>query len=330
MSKVLCSVATRGRYFSTLPIVLMAILNQTKLPDRLVIFDDNDEPEDMRQNFLYKHIFQILDEKKVEWHWLFADKKGQHFIHQKANDMACKDGYEWVWRVDDDCIPDPNVLEQLYTYATEVSKVGTPIGAVGGAILTTPLKEVNATGKIQYIDAEPNIQWNYIEKSQFVEHLHCSFLYKAGIHDFNLGLSRVAHREETLFTWGIHKKGYGVMVVPNANSWHLRNPEGGIRSETKKEMFEHDEHIFRNFLLYRNNTIVVLNCGLGDHIVFSHVLPSIPNPLVFTCYPEVIKGNSIGEAKALFGDIDQWSIYKKMDQWKWKGSIEDAFRKLYL
>ena len=49
MDKILCSVATRGRYHTTLPLVLEAIMNQTKLPDKLVIFDDNDEPQDMRK-----------------------------------------------------------------------------------------------------------------------------------------------------------------------------------------------------------------------------------------------------------------------------------------
>ena len=63
--EILCSVATRGRYTTTLPMVLMAIANQTKTPDKLVIFDDNDNPEDMRENPIYQHIFQILDYKKI-------------------------------------------------------------------------------------------------------------------------------------------------------------------------------------------------------------------------------------------------------------------------
>ena len=110
----------------------------------------------------------------------------------------------------------------------------------------------------------------------------------------------------------------------------MKNPEGGIRSETKKEMYEHDEYIFRNTLHYRDSTIVVLNCGLGDHLVYSHVHDSISNPVVFTCYPEVVPGKSIAEAQHLFGDIDFWNVYKKMDQWKWKDSLENAYRKLYL
>ena len=324
MSKVLCSVATRGRYFTTLPLVLNAIINQTKPVDKLVIFDDNDEPQDMRSQMIYQYFFQMLDIKGIAWEWLYADKKGQHHIHQRANTM----GYEWVWRCDDDAIPEPNVLEELYYYANGVDN---NIGAVGGSVLTPPymLDTYKVTGKIDNIDFEPNIQWGKIERAKHVEHLHCTFLYRAGVIDYNLGLSRVAHREETIFTYGLYQKGYEILAVPNAVTWHMKNPEGGIRSETKKEMYEHDEYIFRNILRYGDKTIVVLNCGLGDHIVFSHVLPSIPNAEVFTCYPEVVPGKSIAEAIHLFGDIDPWNVYKKMDQWKWKDSLENAYRKLY-
>jgi len=319
--QILCSVATRDRYTTTLPMVLMAIANQTKMPDKLVIFDDNDEPQDMRDNPIYQHIFQILSYKKIAWEWLFAEKKGQHYIHQRANTM----GFDWVWRVDDDAIPEPNVLEQL------CSHIDTTVGAIGGSIFTMPnvFDTSKSTGKIANIDSEPNIQWGNIYVTKEVEHLHCSFLYRAAIHDYNLGLSRVAHREETLFTYGIYQKGYKVLTVPNAVTWHLK-AEGGIRSETRQEMYEHDEQIFRNIVGHSDKTIVVLNCGLGDHIVFSHILPDISNPVVFTCYPEVIPGRSIAEATALFGDLDQWNIYKKMCQWNWKDSLENAFRKLYL
>ena len=322
MNKVLCSVATRGRYFTTLPLVLNAIINQTRPVDKLVIFDDNDEPQDMRKEMIYSYFFQMLDIKGIAWEWLFADKKGQHHIHQRANMM----GYDLVWRCDDDAIPEPNVLENL------IKHFDRRVGAVGGSVLTPPYMPdtSNSTGRIDDIDKEPNIQWGMINASRNVDHLHCTFLYRAGIVDYNLGLSRVAHREETLFTYGLAQKGWQIKVVPDAVTWHMKNPEGGIRSETKEEMFHHDEQIFRNTLAYRHKTIVVLNCGLGDHLVFSRVLPLIPNAEVFTCYPEIVPGKSIAEAQHLFGDIDYWNVYKKMDQWKWKDSLENAYRKLYL
>lgn len=322
MDKVLCSVATRGRYQTTLPLTLNAIINQTKKVDKLVIFDDNDEPQDMRKELVYSYFFQMLDIKGIQWEWLYAHKKGQHHIHQMANTM----GFDWVWRVDDDAIPEPNVLQTLFNYTSK------KVGAVGGSILTPPLQfeSFKPTGKIENIDTEPNIQWSFIHKVKEVEHLHCSFLYRAGVHDYNTGLSRVAHREETLFTYGLYLKGYKILAVPNAVSWHLKNPNGGIRSETNQKLYEQDELVFRNTLNYKDKKIVVLNCGMGDHIVFSHVMPDITNAEVFTCYPDIVPGRSIAEARALFGDIDQWNIYRKMAQWKWTDSLENAYRKMYL
>jgi hypothetical protein len=323
MPKVLCSVATRGRYFTTLPLVLNAIINQTTPPDKVMIFDDNDEPQDMRNEMIYQYFFQMLDIKKISWEWQYAEKKGQHHIHQRANTM----GFDWVWRCDDDAIPEPDVLGNLLGYTSLEN-----IGAIGGSILTPPnlFDTSKSTGKIQDIDSEPNIQWNYIKRTKEVEHLHCSFLYRAGVHDYNLGLSRVAHREETLFTYGLYLKRYKILTVPHAITWHMKNPEGGIRSETKREMYEHDEQIFRNIVGHSDRTIVVLNCGLGDHIVFNSILGNIRNPMVFGCYPEIIPCRSIAEAKALFGDLDQWNVYKKMCQWNWKGTLADAFKKIYL
>ena len=322
MDKVLCSVATRGRYQTTLPLTLNAIINQTKKVDKLIIFDDNDEPQDMRSELVYSYFFQMLDIKGIQWEWLYAQKKGQHHIHQMANTM----GFDWVWRVDDDAIPEPNVLQTLFNYTSK------KVGAVGGAILTPPLQfeSFKPTGKIENINTEPNIQWSFIHKVKEVEHLHCSFLYRAGVHDYNTGLSRVAHREETLFTYGLYLKGYKILAVPNAVSWHLKNPNGGIRSETNQKLYEQDELVFRNTITYKDKKIVVLNCGMGDHIVFKNVMPDITNAEVFTCYPDIVPGKSIAEAKALFGDIDQWNIYRKMAQWKWTDSLENAYRKMYL
>jgi len=320
MPNVLCSISTRGRTHTTLPMALQAIINQTRKPDKLVIFDDNDEHQDLRSDPLFSQLFRILDQKEIAWEWLFAGKKGQHHNHQIANWM----GYEWVWRVDDDALPEPNVLQNLLKHAAP------NVGGVGGSVFTPPHKfDGNATGKIDNIYAEPNPQWQTIKKVKEVDHLHCTFLYRAGIYDYNLGLSRVAHREETLFTFGLKQKGYKLLVVPSAVTWHLKAPSGGIRMGSNESMFAHDEQIFCNTMAFKDHTIVVLNGGMGDHLVFSHVLPAIKNPVVFGCYPEIIPSKSIAEAQSLFGDIEMFNIYGKMNRWNWKSSLEDAYRKLY-
>lgn len=318
--KILCSISTRGRYHTTLSLAINSVIQQTKKPDHLVIFDDNDEPEDMRKFQTYQYLFEMLNEKGITWQVIFGEKKGQHYNHQKANLM----GYDWVWRLDDDTVAEPNVLENLCSYITD------NVGAIGGSVLTPPfIKGLNSTGKIEDI-SEQSIQWDYIREIKQVDHLHCSFLYRAGVYDYNLALSRVAHREETLFTYGLKKKGYDILVVPNAITWHLKNNDGGIRAEKNKELYDHDDYIFHNYMQHKDKTIVVLNSGMGDHIVFKHVLKDIENPLVFTCYNDIIPGGSIDEAFRLFGDLEQFNIYRKMDQWQWKDSLESAYRKLYL
>jgi hypothetical protein len=319
MNQILCSISTKGRYDTTLPSAIQSVIFQTKKVDKLVIYDDNDEPKDLREIQLYQYLFQMLDLKNIAWECVYAKKMGQHHNHQMANTA----GYDWVWRIDDDCVAEPTTLEMLFSYTSD------EVGAVGGSVLTPPFQSVQATGKIENIDLEPNMQWDYIHDVREVDHLHCSFLYRAGVVDYNLGLSKVAHREETLFTYGLKQRGYKILVVPDAVTWHLKNKHGGIRTGVH-EMFEHDEHIFRNTLKLADRPIVVLDNGMGDHVVFKKILPELDNPIIFSCFPDIIPGRSIQEAKDLFGNIDQYSIYAKMDQWNWQGSLENAFRKLYV
>jgi GT2 family glycosyltransferase len=319
--RVLCSISTKNRYDTFLPLAIQSVINQTRLPDKLVIFDDNDNPKDTREDPKYRYLFSLLDKKNIAWEVIFAAKKGQHHNHQIANRM----GYDWVWRVDDDNSPEQNVLENLCSYIAD------DVGAIGGSVLTTEWNCLprNVTGKIENIDNEESIQWGYIKELKEVDHLHCSFLYRAGIVDYNLGLSKVAHREETLFTYQLKQKGYKNLVVPNTVTWHAKSSTGGIRSDNMKELYDHDEYIFRNILGLENKTIVVLDCGMGDHIVFKKVLKDIENPIVYSCYPEIIPGKSIGEALQMYGDISSFNIYRKMNDWNWKDSLENAFRKLY-
>lgn len=323
--KILCSISTRGRYDNYLPLAILSIINQTKKIDKLIIFDDNDNPLDLRNEPQYKFLFNLLNMKKIEWSVIYGKKKGQHHNHQIANNEAKINGYDWVWRVDDDNIPEPNVLENLCKHIND------DVGAIGGSVLFSEfvVDTKDVTGKIEKLDDEQNIQWGIIKDVKEVDHLHCSFMYRPGIVNYNTALSRVAHREETLFTFQLKQKGYKLLVVPNAITWHGKSSSGGIRMENNKELFDHDEFIFRNILSLKNKTIVVLDNGMGDHIIFKHILPYIKNPEVFSCYPEIIPGRSIGEARNLFGDLDNYNVYKFMAERNWKESVEKAYCELY-
>ena len=88
--KILCSISTKGRYHTFLPLAIQSVINQTKKPNLLVIYDDNDELEDVRKYPVYQQLFKLLDIKGIKWEWQFAGKKGQHHNHQMANERAAR------------------------------------------------------------------------------------------------------------------------------------------------------------------------------------------------------------------------------------------------
>jgi hypothetical protein len=108
----------------------------------------------------------------------------------------------------------------------------------------------------------------------------------------------------------------------------LKNKKGGIRTGNP-ELFANDDKIFFSKIKNKDKTVVVLNCGMGDHIVFKKILPELKNPVIYSCYPDIVPGKSIADAYMELGNIDEYNIYAKMDQWNWKDSLENAFRKMY-
>ena len=317
--EILAYISTRGRTSSTLIMAMQAVAMQTKKPDRLIIFDDNDSPIDMWADPAFKEMFKLLSWRGISGDIIQGERKGQHFNHQKANLMS----YKWCWRIDDDCIPEHDVLEKLYAQTAD------DVGAVGGSIITLPIPQGESSGKITELHKN-NKQWDFIKETEEVDHLHCSFLYRAGVANYDLALSRVAHREETLFTWELKKRGYKILITPCV-TWHLKAGSGGIRDGVQP-MFDADERIFQ---YKKDNIIVVLDCGLGDHIVFKKFLPELKkrgNVLLAVCYPDVFpdeKCASIAQAQQTVGDLTQYSVYSWMTQRGWKAGLLEAFKEMY-
>ena len=150
-----------------------------------------------------------------------------------------------------------------------------------------------------------------------MDHLHCSFLFKKGIAKYNLNLSTVAHTEETQFTYELRRKGFRVVFVPDAHTWHFRNPEGGIRSEGDPGLWAHDEVVFKEKLKewgikLSNTKFVFLNNGIGDHFCFKMILPELQAKhdriIIACCFPEVFEGEekvettSLAETVCMVGD----------------------------
>ena len=325
--KILCSISTKNRYENYLPIVIVSIANQTRKPDHFTLYDDSDSPKDLRAIEIYEHLFHLLDYKGIPWNVVFGKKSGQHNNHQTAN-MA---GFDAVWRMDDDCSAEPDVLEKLEKHLV----VG--VGAVGGSILN-PLMPITdapsfASSMIGEMD-KPNKQWFKISRTEEVDHLHCSFLYLANIVNYDTRLSKKAHREETMFTYSLKLKGFKILITP-CITWHFRSKDGGIRSDNEMSDYHHDEQVFRDWLKFKQSgkPLYVLNNGLGDNYMFLNNVKMPKGAVVATCYPELYKEMgveliSIADAWKIT-NVEAHNIYGWCAQNNWKKTMPEAIKEFY-
>ncbi len=109
---------------------------------------------------------------------------------------------------------------------------------------------------------------------------------------------------------------------------------------TEKEMFEHDDKIFFDWLGFKKEgqKLIILNAGLGDHYVFKKVLPKIkakyPKLVLAVCYPEVFEGDDVKIISIAQGEKmedQEWhNIYKWMWQNNWQDSLEKAYKTKYI
>ena len=350
---VTCTISTRGRYFTTLPLCLIAIANQTISPNYLIIFDDNEIKKDLREEPIYKNIFSLFQCKNINWSLIFGSGEGQVRNHQIALSGEKEKNTPIVstpliWRLDDDNIPEPNVLETLLSSFTDTT------GAVSCLVLNSKHglhSNSLASNKISDIFLGLNQQWFLPQSYETVsaDHLYSTFLYRkeAGKHGYENGLSRIGHREETLFTFNMVRNGYECLINPNAIIWHFDSPSGGIR-DGAAEMWANDEGIFRQRLsewgIFINEfEFCVLDNGLGDHALFLTILPKIIEKnkgkkiIIAACYPEIFEDYldkitliSIAEAQLIHGNLDRWNIYKWAIDHRLTGPLIAAFEDLYL
>jgi len=350
-NKITAYISTKGRYQSTLPLAMTAIANQSKPPEHFILFDDNNNPRDLRQDPLYRYIFGLFDKKNIDWKVIFGQKKGQVANHQMALETATT---PWLFRMDDDCVPESNVLELL------ISSIKDDVGAIAGKVIDPSAPKSNlslyVSNDIEKIFFNSgNMQWFNFDGIKEVDHLYSSFLLRkdaalsAG--GYCKDLSLAGHREETILTYSIKRAGWKLIVDGDATTWHFRSPEGGIRSYgPHPEYWAHDEQIFLKKLnewginLF-NPKFIVLDCGLGDSYMFLNILPEIKEKyknkkiIIAACYPDVFSNEgieivSVEEGKSILANagknINEYNVYHFCGKNKWQGHLIDAFRKLYL
>ena len=347
MNEVTAIISTRDRYYTTLPGCLISIALQTVKPNHLIIYDDG-EHKDLREDPLYQNIFGLLSSVGIAWEVAFGDRSGQVKNHQKSISQAKT---EWIWRIDDDNVMEPDVLEKLLKAAEENDGTIKCVGAVAGLVLDPKMSNLPsgalASNKIEDIYLGLNEQWYRFTGTKEVDHLYSTFIYRreAAKHGYCPYLSKIGHREETIFTYEMKRAGWKILIEPSAVTWHMRFSSGGIRSEKDGNLWASDDAIFGRKIAewgvrIRDTKLIVLDSGLGDHLVFKSVLPKIKERyasiVMAVCYPEVfadekdIKLISIADAKML-GDMDKYQVYKRMwDETHRHLTLEETYLEMYV
>lgn len=348
LNDVTATISTRGRHNTTLPLVLSSILTQNCKPGKVVIYDDNDEFVDPRQNEIFNNILTAMLVMGVNWYWTPGARKGQIHNHEHARLNA---ETPFIWRIDDDNVLLPDTLEKMYQVITNNPKVG----AVGPCIVDPkrPLATNLASNKIEDIYLGLNVQWNMYKEYnvQPVEHLQGStFMYRveAAKHGYDLTLSRKGHREETIFTYEMVRAGWQLAAINGLNTWHFHYSNGGIRSDHEQQILIEDEKKFQNKLAQwdvkpRGHKIIFLDSGRGDHYAFKSIIPDLLEKyknakiIMAVCWPDCfwdIKNDNIvicSLADALpIVNVEQHNIYMFMEKNNWKKSLTEAYKALYL
>jgi len=321
---VTACVSTKDRYQTTLAPCISAIVNQTRKPEKLKIYDDGAQ-ENLFELAPFSGLLRLAQDKGIDVEVLSTPRKGQVGNHQHCLDNATT---EVVWRVDDDELPEPDCLANL------LAELKDGVGAVAGLVHhpanVQPLP-ADLSGNLTDID-RGNLQWyEWNSGPREVEHLYSTFAYKVSAAKeaggYPMELSPVGHREESIFSARINRAGYKLLVTPHAKTIHLQEATGGIRSYHDGTLWQHDERVFQEYLKawglpVHDTKMVVCDFGLGDHLILKGIWGELKRKFperkwtLALCFPEVFAGEdatiiSIADAKLLLGSrYDEHSVYR--------------------
>jgi hypothetical protein len=236
-NKITILLTTCGRYETTLPLCLMSIFNQSHPPDRVVLVDDSKEKKFYDYPIL-KNILILFKEKGIIFEYFYGSCKGAVPALQLGLDKI-EDG--WVFKTDDDNILSCNVLELF------INNIQDNIGAMSGIIIDkylhsfyernpdkVSIEENGYYNRIENIYSELNIQMMHNQSNEIkkVEHIYSNYFFKRDIaDDYPIELSPSSHREETIFTYNIFRKGYDLIIIPEIKIYHLSGRERSGNSQ---------------------------------------------------------------------------------------------------
>ena len=158
-------------------------------------------------------------------------------------------------------------------------------------------------------------------------------------------LSPVSHGDETTITHTMHRNGGKLIVVRDAHMFHFKSSQGGIRADaqTVHQNYAQDTKLLHAKLdEWRANwriTVIVGTHAIGDNYLLSSLVPEIITMrgrcVVMTHFPDIYKdcGCPIIDLRLPQvrngQEIEMRSVYGWMGRNEWRGSMKEAYLKMY-
>jgi len=159
---------------------------------------------------------------------------------QRIADMA--KGYKYFLRVDDDCILEPDYVEQLFKVINQGYHIATGVTVPFGPVFKRDTKYLKGICNRIILDKDGNFIYNgddcgipYCDDAIMpCHHFRSCALYLAEIHKdvsyYPTTLSANGYREEEVFSLKALLKGYKIGFNSQAVNYHLMTPSGGERN----------------------------------------------------------------------------------------------------
>jgi GT2 family glycosyltransferase len=204
-----------------------ALMKQTRIPDEIVIIDQNQPglPE----------VDRFLSGISIVKHYR-GESPGVSINYNRCFERAMGD---IVLYLDDDIIPDPKLVEfhlENYTESNE-KKLGGVAGRVEQPQGDAPPELIRVFGKYHRWTGRITASFNAIERKdvEIAPGGNMSFLRKVLLETrgFDEGFGGNGYFFETDGTYRVHQKGYRIVFDPRAYVRHLMAPAGGARIRDK-------------------------------------------------------------------------------------------------
>lgn len=310
-NEVTAVVSLRDNHFQTLPLLLFSLINQTVKPKKLLIFDDGEE-KDLRGFYIFSYLFSLLQNNNIEWEVVYGEKNGHFLNYNKALKIVKT---EWIWHLREGHCPEHCALQKM------IEHIDDSVGAVGGEVIDS-----DKSSEEKYLNS---LNTSFIFRVRSVPYGYCGF-----VSPYSLNIECILSHE-------IWRSGWRLIYDPSIRVWNMKEKYSDkfyydcMKNDNR--VLEDKKDIWK--LLDPESKLVVLDCGIGDHIAFLMVLPDLlvkyPKIVLSVCYPYLFENFnlpliSIGQSKILTNDqLDKYNVYKWMIDKRWKDKLFKAFKSMY-